>query len=149
MKYWLIGLSMLISAVFVAAGIGGCASTVDAYKAAEGLEETAFVMNQHYLALVREANALAEAGALSGSSLAKAQEVVRESRPVLNELSNMAKAYQAAATAENEQALTAAIAAAAVHLSNLVTIISAARGSAQSADSPGRYDTRALFAPVT
>lgn len=110
--------------------LSGCASTTAAYKAADGLEETAFVMNQHYLALVREANNLAESGALSGGNLQSTQGLVRTSRPLLAELSRTAQAYEAVQSAETQQELTDAIAAAAVQLSNLVNAIRAAGGSA-------------------
>lgn len=124
--------SMLIVMLCLGAlGLTGCAGTQQAYKAAEGLEETAFVMNQHYLALTREANRLADAGAIRGSTLTSMQGIVRDSRPLLRELSAAARAYEAVRNAENEAELTAAISAAAVQLSNLVNAIKQAGGSAQ------------------
>ena len=77
------GLFIAIVMAIGMATLSGCASTMSAYKAAEGLDQTAYVMNQHYLGLVREANRLAEAGELTGSSLATAQDLVRSSRPLL------------------------------------------------------------------
>lgn len=112
--------------------MSGCASTAQAYKAADGLDETAYVMNQHFLALVREANTLAQSGQLAGTDLAKAQDIVKAARPVLAELSALAQAYTAAQNAETEEALTQAIAAAATQLSSLVNAIRAAGGSAHN-----------------
>lgn len=117
--------------------LSGCAGTSAAYKAADGLEETAYVMNQHYLALVREANGLADAGQLTGSALASVQDVVRDSRPWLQSLSNAARAYEAVRDAETTQALTDAIAAAAVELSNLLNAIKRAGGSRSMLDDIG------------
>lgn len=135
MKHFRTAIFLTMTAMFWGGSAGflsGCASTADAYQAANGLEQTAYVMNNHFLALIKEANALAESGTLSGTSLAKAQEIVKTARPLLAELSNIAQTYAAAQTAENEEALKQAIAAAAVQLSSLVNAIRAAGGSAQS-----------------
>ena len=111
--------------------LGACAGTQQAYKAAEGLEETAFVMNQHYLALVREANRLADQGVITGSSLRALQDLIRTSRPLLGELAGAAQAYENVRSAATEAELTAAISAAAVALSDLVNAIRAAGGTAK------------------
>jgi len=122
----------LFIAVVMAIGmatLSGCAGTTSAYKAADGLEETAFVMNQHYLALVREANDLAQSGALTGTQLAGVQDLVRESRPLLSELAIAAQAYESIQNADSDAALTNAIANAAVVLSNLVNAVRQIGGS--------------------
>lgn len=118
-------LALLLASTLMSA----CGGTRAAYKAAEGLEETAYVMNNHYLALVREANDLAEAGDLAGSNLVTAQDLVRKSRPLMQSLSNAAQVYTSIRTAETEAELTAAIAAAAVELSNLVNMLQNAGGT--------------------
>jgi len=113
----------VLALILAALMLSGCAGTRAAYKAADGLEETAFVMNQHFLALVSEANDLTDAGELSGSALVNTQGIVRDSYPLLRMLSDSAKAYESVRNAETEQALTQAIAAAAVELSNLLNAI--------------------------
>ena len=114
--------------------LSGCAGTRAAYKAADGLEETAFVMNQHYLALVSEANDLTDTGALSGLALVDTQDIVRKSHPLLRSLSKSARAYESVRNAETEQELTQAIAAAAVELSNLLNAIRRVSGSTSVLD---------------
>lgn len=124
-SHWLVGLMLLMLI-----GLFGCAGTKSAYQAADGLEETAYVMNQHYLALVKEANELKKTGVLSGSALDETQSLVQRTRPLLRELSDAAQAYDAVTSAENEEALTLAIASAATALSDLIAAIRQAGGSA-------------------
>lgn len=107
----------------------GCAGTTAAYKAADGLEQTAFVFSNHFRLLVAEGNDLADQGVLSGYALSSMQDIVRTARPLLAETSRTARAYTAVRSAETEQELTEAIAAAAVQVSNLYNAIQAAGGS--------------------
>ena len=127
---WVAVLATLLTALM----ISGCGGTIAAYKAADGLEETAWVMNQHFLALVREGNDLKRQGVLAGSALSTAQDLVRTGRPILKELSQAAQVYEAVRSADNQDELTVAIAAAAVQLSKLVNAIRAAGGSAELLD---------------
>lgn len=124
----------VLAALLATLMLSGCAGTTAAYKAADGLEETAWVMNQHFLALVREGNDLKRQGVLAGSALATAQNLVETGRPLLRELSKAAQTYEAVRSADNQDELTAAIAAAAVQLSKLVNAIRAAGGSAEMLD---------------
>lgn len=123
-------LTRLAAVVAAMLQLAACSGTIDAYEAASGLEETAFVMNQHYLALVKEANRLAGEQLLTGSALGEAQMIVRKSRPLLATLSEAARAYEAVANAATEGDLRDAIADAAVALSDLIDAIRAVGGTA-------------------
>jgi len=120
---------MMIATVMAVALLSGCAGTTAAYKAADGLEETAFVFSNHFRLLVAEGNDLADEGVLSGSALSRMQDIVRAAQPLLAETSRTARAYKAVKSAETQQDLTEAIAAAAVQVSNLYNAIQRAGGS--------------------
>lgn len=87
-------------------------------------------MNEYFFALVREGNRLRQNGTLSGNELTRAQRIVRDAQPILSQLTEAAQAYEAIRSSDNEDALRAAIARAAVSLSSLVNAIKAAGGSA-------------------
>lgn len=124
----------ILAGVLAVLMLSGCAGTTAAYRAADGLEETAYVMNQHFLGLVREGNELRRTGALAGSALTTAQNLVETGRPILRTLSEAAQAYKAVKSAANQDELTVAIANAAVQLSALLNYIREAGGSAQLLD---------------
>lgn len=105
---------------FILLMLTACAGTKHAYQAADGIEEVAKVMNEHYFAIVKEANALADRGELTGSSLARAQSAVTATRPVINELSDAAQAYSAVRNATTEAELSDAINKAAIAISRLI-----------------------------
>lgn len=106
-----------------------CAGTQQAYRAAEGLEQKAYVVGEHYYALVREGNNLKNQGILSGSQLDRAQDLVRSTRPVILELQNAAEAYSLVKSAETEADLERALNNAAIAVSRLVDTIKAVRPS--------------------
>lgn len=110
--------------------LSGCAGTTSAYRAADGAKETANVMGEYYFALVREANILAEEGLLTGTNLSRAQNLVRDIDPLIEELTNAAQAYERVQNAETQEELSSAINNAALALSRLVNAIKAAGGSA-------------------
>ncbi len=119
----------LIGIVAMCTLIAACSGTRLAYKTAEGLEEQAYVVGEHYYALVREANDLRRSGALSGSTLERAQDLVQATRPVILELQDAAQAYTAVKSAQNEAELEAALNAAAIAVSRLVDVIKGVRTS--------------------
>lgn len=120
-------LMLIIPMVLV---IVACQGTQRAYKAAEGIDENAKVVAEHYYALVKEANDLKKSGVLAGGDLVEAQNLVRDTRPAIDKLATAASAYEAAKTATTEAALSQAIADAAVAIAELIDIIKAARDSA-------------------
>jgi hypothetical protein len=111
----------------------GCAGTRDAYKAAEGVEETAKVMSEHYLAILTELNVMKANGDLAGAALERAQSVVRVAAPALDEVRLASDNYAAARSAQTEAELTAALSRAAIQLSRLIDIIKPARRQVTSA----------------
>lgn len=123
----------------------GCAGTRQAYQAAEGVNETAKVVAEHYYSIVQELNRLDDAGALTPSALSHTQDLVRKTRPLIVELGDAGIAYETvteaiamqdeaadaedeAAMAEAEAALEAAIAEAAQAVSDLIDALDAAAG---------------------
>ena len=122
------GVVGILAIVIACLALSGCAGTRAAYKAAEGIEETAFVISEHYFALVRELNDLDDKGALSDSMRSHAQDIVRTTRGPILELGNVAQAYKAVRSADNEEALSRALNTAAIALSRLVNVVKSARG---------------------
>lgn len=107
--------------------ISGCAGTKSAYRAAEGVDQTAKVVSEHYYALVREANELRRNGVLRGTSLQNAQQVVSETRPVILQMADVARRYDLVRNAQTQAELERAVNEAAIAVSRLVDIIKAWR----------------------
>jgi len=124
MKPWTLLIILAMTAL-----VGACAGTSSAYRAAEGLEEKAYVVGEHYYALVREGNDLKNRGILSGSQLDRAQDLVRSTRPVILELANAAEAYALVKDADTQADLERALNNAAIAVSRLVDTIKAVRPS--------------------
>ena len=118
--------------VVLLVGIAGCSGTQTAYSAAaaQGPDTIAKVVVEHYYALVREANTMKKAGALTGDNLVKAQDVVRDTRPAIDSLAQAAGAHRALQTSTTEAELEAAIAKAAAAVAKLIDIISQAKTQA-------------------
>lgn len=119
-------LSLQLAGVALAAlalvGLAGCAGTQAAYQAADTLPETAKVVSEHYYALLREANDLADAGA-PDSFVARAQEIEREATPIVLSLREASEAYVAISTADNAEALQDALNEAVPLVSRFVDLI--------------------------
>lgn len=109
-----------IIVIVLALVLSACAGTRMAYQAADGIEETAKVVAEHYYAVIREANTLSASGQLTGTALAKAQDVVRATQPVITQLVEASRAYTALRDAETEADLSAAISTAAIAISKLM-----------------------------
>jgi len=133
-SHWLVG----ILAILVASSmLGSCTGTRAAYKAADGLDETAKVVSEHYYALVREANVLKDSGQLSGQELDTAQALVAVTAPAITDLATAAQAFAAVQNAQTEGDLQRAINDAAIAVSKLLDVIKAVT-STVSAD--GLFD---------
>ena len=104
-----------------------CTGVRSAYKAAETPDQMAYIVTEHYAALVKEAADLKEAGTLTGPALAKVQAADNAARPVVLQLGPIAQAYKASKSAENEQALQQALDKAVLAVSNLITTLKGAR----------------------
>jgi len=115
-----------ILAILVASSmLAGCTGTRAAYKAADGLDETAKVVSEHYYALVHEANVLKDSGQLAGQELDTAQALVATTAPVILDLASAAQTFETLQTAETEAELQKAINDAAIAVSRLVDLIKA------------------------
>lgn len=127
-------LCLLIGAL---AAVAGCSGTRDAYRAASDaehvtrLEATAYVVSEHYAALVAEAARLKNTGALSGDALERVRLADDAVRPlIIGDASTQrpgvvqaVAAYRALRNAETEAQLQQAISAAVVQLSALITAL--------------------------
>ena len=119
----------VLALILAALTLSGCAGTRAAYKAADGVSETAYVVGEHYYALVREANDLDDQGQVSNQDLRNIQNIARETRPTIVSMLNAASAYGAVKSAQNELELSNALADAAIAVSRLVDAIKAVGGS--------------------
>jgi hypothetical protein len=117
-------------------GLGGCLGTRDAYRQAQGLEETAKVVAEHYIALLHEANNLKDAGALTGDALAKTQAAVETIDPLVRQMTTAAQAFEAVSNAQTEAALQEAIDRAVIEVSRLVDLVSGFRTQATKFEGP-------------
>lgn len=111
---------MKIIGLFLMALLVGCAGTRTAYKAAEDLEDYAYVLSEHYDALVVEGIRLRDSGTLAGSALANAQRTEAKLRPVILALGTAAQAWNGVKSAENQAALEKAISNAVAVLPELI-----------------------------
>lgn len=139
----------IVPVVALAILVVSCQGTGRAYKAAEGIDQNAKVVAEHYYALVREANALKKSGVLAGGALVKAQQLVRDTRPAIDKLSAAAQAFGAVHTAETEAELEAAITAAAIAITELIDIIKAARTSSSLQHPPDEINAIAALSGKT
>lgn len=126
----------LMCVVAVAAIVAGCAGTKQAYRAADSLPDRAFVIAEHYAALVKEAADIAENPATPLEVKDRLKEADRIARPLIvgapdrptPGLKDLADAYQATRTAETEAELQAALDRAVVALAGFIRAVKAARG---------------------
>lgn len=125
-----------IMLIFIVSLVAGCAGTKSAYQAADGIDQNAKVVAEHYYALVKEANTLKDSGILAGGDLVKAQQLVRDSRPAIDSLVSASQAFEQTQTATTEAELNQAIAKAAIAISGLIDIIKAARSSSSQQKPP-------------
>jgi len=121
----------VIALILGALVLSGCSGTRAAYKAADGLAETSYVVGEHYFAEVRGINRLDDEGKLSPANLRSLQRIALETRPLVVSLIDAGSAYRAVRSAENEATLAAALSEAAVAISRLVDAIKAVGGSSQ------------------
>lgn len=115
--FGLIAVAAIATVILVA-----CSGTRLAYDTAETLEAKAFVISEHYAALLREANELADAGA-PREHVELMQLAERRATPVVLELRRAVNAYNAVRNAENEAALQEALAEAALVVSDFINAV--------------------------
>jgi len=108
--------------------LAGCQGTRMAYSSAKSVDEKAYVVVEHYAALVREAANLAQ----NPSTPAKAVEAMKKAdarvSPVIMRVRDLRKAYSVSSTPENAESLGIAVDEAMVDLSTMVEAVNEARG---------------------
>lgn len=130
----LFGLGLL----FVAASlVGGCSGTLSAYKAAYDPSDYAYVITEHYSALVHEAALLRVKPTTTSAQIAAMQKAELAVRPFVlgskdaqapqPSLRELAAAWNATHNATTQADLQAAIDVAITHLVDLVRAVSSAR----------------------
>ncbi len=97
--------------------LAGCAGTTAAYREADSLYETAYVLVEHYSIVVERANRVQMR--LPKEQQDALREVRDKANAVVLQIPNLAAKYQEARTAENQAALEAAVAEASVALAEL------------------------------
>ena len=99
----------------------GCVGTRAAYKEAEGLYETAYVITEHYSVVLEQAAQLAPS--LSEARRTQLREVRDRATPIVLRLQPLAESWQTARSAENAAALEAAITDAAAQVAALAKAV--------------------------
>ena len=113
--------------ICIIAALSACAGTKAAYQAAGGdLVKQAFVVTEHYSALLREAADLKEAGA-QPEVVAALQAADSVAQPIILKLGPLAQAYERTRSAEDQVALQAAVNDAVVALTDFINAIKRAR----------------------
>lgn len=113
------GIGLVVLAAMV---LSACSGTRLAYDTAETLEAKAYVITEHYAALLAEANNLADAGA-PRAAVERMQAADRAAGPAVLALRRAVETYDAVRDSENEAALQQAIAEAAVAVSDFINAV--------------------------
>jgi hypothetical protein len=113
--------------LIVLAALSACVGTRTAYQAADSPDKMAYVITEHYTALVTEAANRKDAGTLTGDALAKVQAADRAVSPLVLQLGPLSQAYTATKSAETQAELQAAINKAVLALTNLIDALKGAR----------------------
>ena len=128
-----IGIKGVLAAAAIAllSFAAGCTGTRAAYSAATTLEQRAYVVTEHFSAVVKQAADLKDAGVLKGQALSQAREIESVAQPIVLSLGDLVAKYKAAMSAESEVALEMALDDAVMVLADLVRVVkTAATGGA-------------------
>lgn len=120
---------LAVLATFAAGLVVGCAGTRSAYQAADTAEEYAYVVTEHYAAVLAQAVALRANPAVPRDAIAAIQRADLKVAPAILALAPLRQALKAVKSAENEAALQAAVDAAVRALAELVREVKAATAS--------------------
>lgn len=107
--------------------VAGCAGTKAAYKAAGSPDVVAYVVAEHYSALVSEAASLAAKPGTAPEVVSALRVADNRAAPVVLELRGLRDAYLAAKSAESEAALQSALDRAVRAVADMVEALKAAR----------------------
>lgn len=122
---------MLMSLVLIALAVAGCTGTRAAYKQAVSVEDRAFVVAEHYAALVKEAADLAGKPTTSRQAIDAMKRADAAAKPVVRELNDLRKAYAAVKSADDEAKLQKAVNDAILLLADMTRAVKTARGETQ------------------
>lgn len=121
------------------ATVQGCVGTQAAYKAADGLSDTAYVATEHYSAVLKEAADIKESGRAPASAVTTMQRADTAVKPFIvgnptavppvPSLKTLADRYDAVKSAENQQQLQEAVTNAVRELAGFIKAVKAAKGS--------------------
>lgn len=114
----------------------GCVGTRSAYAEAHSLDQYAFVLTEHYAALLKQAADLRGKPSTPANAIAALQKADSFAAPAVKKLRGLADAYLTTKSAQSESELQAAVNAAVLTLADFVRTIRAAAGSPQGAVVP-------------
>jgi hypothetical protein len=114
------------------AGGAGCQHTREAYREAEDPGEYAFVLMEHYNALLKEAVVLKNAPGTPAEAVAWMRQVEFKATPAVKKLAELRQAWIDLQSAETEAQLQAATDAAALLIADMVRAVRDARGGSAS-----------------
>lgn len=136
-------LLIALASMMAMVSLVGCAGTMSAYRAAQtrsdtALPDTAYVMTEHYAALVKQAADIKEAGTAPAAVIEKLQQADKkvaplilgdpDSKPPKPGLKDLSAAFVMFKDAKSEAELQAAVDNGARLLSALIDAVNAARG---------------------
>lgn len=124
-RVW-IGLLVMV-AVAAIIGMSGCQGTRQAYQSAETLDAYAYVVAEHYAAVLAEAADLAEHPATSASIRQKLQDADNKASPLVLSLRPLAESYRDTRSAETEVELQVALDRAVVALHQFIETLKGVR----------------------
>ncbi len=113
---WLVALVAL-------AAVSGCAGTRQAYQAADTPEKTAYVVTEHYAAVLHEAADYAEKPGASESVKQRLKDANAKVAPLILTLKDLSEAYGSVKNAQNEAALSEALAKAVTALNDFILVV--------------------------
>jgi hypothetical protein len=105
----LVLISLLSIGGVIVASLPGCTNTQQAYREASSLDETAYVVAEHYAALVHEAAALKEQATTPPELVSKMQEIAAVGTPAVHKLRQLRDAYINGKSAATQAELQAAL----------------------------------------
>lgn len=120
----LLAFGLLLMLVFL---VTSCAGTRDAYRSADGLWETGYVVSEHYAAVLRQAREIATNPLTSQSVKDQIKAVEAQTTPPALDLVNALEAYQSVENAETEAELQEALNKTAIALSRLIDLVKGVR----------------------
>lgn len=139
MRKLLLAPAALLLEVVALAAVSGCQGTKAAYQEAQGLDEYAYVITEHYASLVKEAADLKAKPTTPRSAVVAMQRadaaahviVVGDptASPAVPGLAQLVANYQQIRDAKTEAELQAAVNAAILKVADLVRAVKAARGA--------------------